>query len=512
MYLGIDLGTSGVKAILVDEDRALVGEASAPLTLSRPRPLWSEQNPDDWWRATQNAVRALSSGSRLDAVAGIGLSGQMHGAVLLDRSDAVLRPAILWNDGRAGAACAELERREPDSRRITGNLAMPGFTAPKLIWVAQHEPDLFSRTARVLLPKDWIRLRLTGEAVSEPSDAAGTLWLDVARRAWSPAMLAATGLDERHMPRLVEGSEVSGRLSAKAAEALGLKAGIPVAGGGGDNAAGAVGIGVVHPGSAFLSLGTSGVIFVADETLKTDPERAVHAFCHCLPDLWHRMAVILSAASALTFATRLCGAADEAALLAEVEAAGIAAPAQSRLVFLPYLSGERTPHNNPNAAGVIFGLDGTATRADLGRAVLEGVAFALADGLRALEAGGGPIESLSVIGGGARSKLWGRILASALGRPLKYHARRRGRPRARRGAARLARQRRRQPRRSLPAAAARLRRRAGSRSRREPRAAARALQATLRRLDVRLRGVAPLKEPCIRIFEHRAFRARCGGG
>ena len=512
MYLGIDLGTSGVKAILVDEDRALVGEASAPLTLSRPRPLWSEQNPDDWWRATQNAVRALSSGSRLDAVAGIGLSGQMHGAVLLDRSDAVLRPAILWNDGRAGAACAELERREPDSRRITGNLAMPGFTAPKLIWVAQHEPDLFSRTARVLLPKDWIRLRLTGEAVSEPSDAAGTLWLDVARRAWSPAMLAATGLDERHMPRLVEGSEVSGRLSAKAAEALGLKAGIPVAGGGGDNAAGAVGIGVVHPGSAFLSLGTSGVIFVADETLKTDPERAVHAFCHCLPDLWHRMAVILSAASALTFATRLCGAADEAALLAEVEAAGIAAPAQSRLVFLPYLSGERTPHNNPNAAGVIFGLDGTATRADLGRAVLEGVAFALARWPASARSGRRsnrepvrhrrrrPLEAV-----GPHPRLRFRTA-------LEVPRRRRGRPRARRGAARLARQRRRQPRRSLPAAAARLRRRAGSRSRREPRAAARTLQATLRRLDVRLRGVAPLKEPCIRIFEHRAFRARCGGG
>jgi xylulokinase len=422
MYLGIDLGTSGVKAVLIDENGAIVGEASAPLTLSRPRPLWSEQDPAAWWHATENAVGTLKSRHSLEAVAGIGLSGQMHGAVLLDDNDQVLRPAILWNDGRASAACAELEQREPASRRITGNLAMPGFTAPKLIWVARNEPEIFARTARVLLPKDWLRLRLTGEAVSEPSDAAGTLWLDVSTRNWSPAMLAATGLEERHMPRLVEGTEVSGQLSSKAANALGLRPEIPVAGGGGDNAAGAVGVGVVHSGMAFLSLGTSGVIFIVDETVRTDPDRAVHAFCHCLPGLWHRMAVILSAASALTFATRLVGAADEAELLAEIEAAGAEAHAGSRLVFLPYLTGERTPRNDPAATGVVFGLDGTTTPADLGRAVLEGVAFALAEGLDALEAKGEPIETLSVIGGGARSKIWGRILAAALERPLKYHS------------------------------------------------------------------------------------------
>ncbi|MGO4573541.1 xylulokinase [Microvirga sp. 2TAF3] len=421
MYLGIDLGTSGVKAVLIDEKGALVGEGTAPLTLARPRPLWSEQDPEAWWQATKIAVSALGARHSLDAVAGIGLSGQMHGAVLLGRSGQVLRPAILWNDGRAGAACIELERREPASRTITGNMAMPGFTAPKLIWVAQHEPDVFTRTARVLLPKDWIRFRLTGEAVSEPSDAAGTLWLDVKRRRWSPAMLAATDLEERHMPRLVEGTQVSGQLSRKAADTLGLRPGIPVAGGGGDNAAGAVGIGVVRPGMAFLSLGTSGVIFVADDVLKTDPDRAVHALCHCIPDMWHRMAVILSAASTLSFATRLVGATDEAELLAEIEAAGVQAQAHSRLVVLPYLSGERTPHNDPTATGVIFGLDGATNRVDLGRAVLEGVAFALADGLHTLEAGGGPIKALSVIGGGARSKLWGRILAAALERPLMYH-------------------------------------------------------------------------------------------
>jgi xylulokinase len=421
MYLGIDLGTSSVKVILIDEDGTLIDEASARLTLSRPQPLWSEQDPHAWWQATQSSVGQLKARRSLDAVAGIGLSGQMHGAVLLDDRDQVLRPAILWNDGRAGAECAELERREPRSRSITGNLAMPGFTAPKLLWVAKHEPEIFKQTARVLLPKDWLRLMLTGEAVSDMSDAAGTLWLDVGLRQWSPDMLAVTGLDERHMPRLVEGTEVSGKLSSQAAALLGLTSGIPVAGGGGDNAAGAVGIGVVHPGMAFVSLGTSGVIFVADDHLKIDPERAVHAFCHCIPGMWHRMAVILSAAATLSFAARLSGAGSEAALVAEMEAAGLATKPQSRLVFLPYLSGERTPHNDPTASGVIFGLDGSTTRADLGHAALEGVAFALTDGLDVLEASGGAIERLSVIGGGARSKLWGRILAAALQRPLTYH-------------------------------------------------------------------------------------------
>jgi len=420
MFMGIDLGTSSVKVLLVDDAGAPVDEAAVPLTLSRPRPLWSEQDPQDWWDATCQAVGILKGRRSLDAVAGIGLSGQMHGAVLLDSDDQVLRPAILWNDGRAGEECRELELREPASREITGNLAMPGFTAPKLLWVAKNEPDLFKRIARVLLPKDWLRLKLTGEAVSDPSDAAGTLWLDVEKRQWSPEMLAATALDERQMPRLVEGTEVSGRLTAEAAAALRLRSGIPVAGGGGDNAAGAVGIGVVRPDRAFVSLGTSGVIFVADSVLKKDPEWAVHAFCHCIPGMWHRMAVILSAAATLSFTARLAGT-DEASLLAETEAAGIFPRAHSRLVFLPYLSGERTPHNDPTATGVIFGLDGATTRADLGRAALEGVAFALADGLEALEAKGGGIGTLSVIGGGARSRLWGRILSSALQRPLTYH-------------------------------------------------------------------------------------------
>ncbi|HYH38979.1 MAG TPA: xylulokinase [Azospirillum sp.] len=421
MYLGIDLGTSGVKAVLVDEDQRLVGQATAPLEVSRPHPLWSEQDPEDWWSATQSAVAGLRAAhpDAMRAVRGVGLSGQMHGATLLDRSDRVLRPAILWNDGRSGAECAELERRVPDLRAITGNRAMPGFTAPKLLWVAAHEPDTVAATAKVLLPKDWLRLRMTGDHASDLSDSAGTLWLDVGRRAWSPAVLAATGLTEAHMPHLFEGSQPTGALRAAVAAEWGVPPGVPVAAGAGDNAAGAVGVGVVAPGSAFLSLGTSGVIFVSGERFAPNPERGVHAFCHALPGRWHQMSVMLSAASCLTFAARLTGAADEAALLrdAEEHAGDIGA-----LVFLPYLSGERTPHNDPHAKGVVFGLTHDTGRGALARAVLEGVAFAFADGLEVLEEAGGRVDRLLVIGGGARSALWGRILASALGRPLDYPA------------------------------------------------------------------------------------------
>ena len=346
----------------------------------------------------------------------------MHGAVLLDEADRVLRPAILWNDGRSGAECRVLEAAEPRSRAITGNLAMPGFTAPKLLWVRDHEPDIFAATRRVLLPKDWLRLKLTGEAVAEMSDASGTLWLDVGKRRWSPEMLAATGLTEASMPRLIEGTEISGRLRSEAACAWGLTPGIIVAGGAGDNAAGAAGIGCIAPGQAFVSLGTSGVVFVADAGfLPGSAARGVHAFCHCLPATWHRMSVILSAAASLSWITRATSAADEAALLSEVAEAELknnGVGARSRLVFLPYLSGERTPHNDPAASGVFFGLTGSTTRADLGRTVLEGVAFALADGVDALAADGPPIGRLTAIGGGARSALWLAILAAAFNRSL----------------------------------------------------------------------------------------------
>ena len=417
MHLGIDLGTSGVKAVVIDDAGVVVAQAAAPLEVSRPHALWSEQDPADWWAACGAAIDALRAQVRLDAVRGIGLSGQMHGAVLLDRAGRVLRPAILWNDGRSAGECAALD---PLARRIAGNIAMPGFTALKLLWVRRHEPEVFAATERVLLPKDWLRLRMTGEALSDMSDASGTLWLDVGARRWSGALLDATGLSERQMPGLVEGTAPAGRLVPAVAEAWGLPPGCLVAGGGGDNAAGAIGIGCVAPGRGFVSLGTSGVVFVTDAAFAPAPDHGVHAFCHCLPDTWHRMAVILSAAGCLTWLARLTGAADEAVLLAEATGADLRA---DRLpVFLPYLSGERTPHVDANAAGVFFGLTAGTGRAELTRAVLEGVAFALADGLAALEEGGTGRGALSVIGGGARSRLWGEILAAALGRPLVWHA------------------------------------------------------------------------------------------
>jgi xylulokinase len=421
MYLGIDIGTSGVKAVLVDDDQAIVGQANAALDVSRPQPLWSEQDPQDWWRAVLAVMSDLKSdhAKTLAAVRGIGLSGQMHGASVLDKDAKPLRPAILWNDGRSQAECAELEKKVPGSRTITGNLAMPGFTAPKLLWLKNNEPDVFSRIDKVLLPKDYVRLRLTGAYVSEMSDAAGTLWLDVARRDWSDDMLNACELSRDHMPRLVEGSEPSGSLRPELVRDWGMNGDVIVAGGAGDNAAGAVGVGTVVPGRAFLSLGTSGVYFVANEKFSPNPEQAVHAFCHCLPGTWHQMSVILSAASCLTWVTAISGAVDEASLLAEVEAGGLE---KDSPVFLPYLSGERTPHNNPRALGVFFGMTHETDRAAMGRAVLEGVAFAFADGQDALLAAGADIESVSVIGGGARSPLWGRILASVLERPLVYHS------------------------------------------------------------------------------------------
>jgi xylulokinase len=435
-FLGIDLGTSSVKAILVDADQNLIDQASAPLDVSRPHPLWSEQDPEEWWTAANRAVLALrrSRPKEFSDVKAIGLSGQMHGATLLGKGDQVLRPAILWNDGRSGAECAELERRVPKSRAITGNIAMPGFTAPKLLWVAKHEPGLFAQVEKVLLPKDYLRLRMSGDYASDMSDSAGTLWLDVAKRAWSDEMIAATGLKRGAMPELCEGTRATGRISKATASAWGLPGDVVVAAGGGDNAAGAAGAGVVRPGDAFLSLGTSGVYFAAAGSYSANPEGAVHTFCHCLPDAWHQMSVILSAAASLTWVAKLTGAADEASLLAEIEAAGdgLATP-----IFLPYLSGERTPHNDPHAQGVFFGLTHETNRAALGRAVLEGVAFAFADGQRALDDAKAELKDVTVIGGGARSRLWGRILASTLKRPLNY--RKGGEAGPAYGAARLAR-------------------------------------------------------------------------
>lgn len=435
MYLGIDLGTSAVKALLLDDDDEVLAQASASLEVSRPQPLWSEQDPDAWWAAVRSAVDQLRTvvPRGLADLRSIGLSGQMHGATLLDAADRPLRPAILWNDGRSTAECGELESLVPESRRITGNLAMPGFTAPKLLWVRRNEPHIFERVRRVLLPKDYVRLCLSGDHASDLSDASGTLWVDVEARQWSPAMLEACGLSEDAMPTLFEGPEPTGRLRAGLAQEWGCPE-VPIVAGGGDQAAGAVGAGVVEPGRALLSLGTSGVVFVASDAYRPNPGRAVHAFCHALPDSWHQMSVLLSAASCLAWVARVTAAGSEEALLQEVEHADTAS---GRVLFLPYLSGERTPHNDPHATGVFIGLDHETNRATLGRAVLEGVAFAFADAQAALLDAGSRIDSMSVIGGGARSAFWGRILASAMERPLVY--RRGGEIGPALGAARLAR-------------------------------------------------------------------------
>ncbi|HEV7324605.1 MAG TPA: xylulokinase [Bosea sp. (in: a-proteobacteria)] len=421
-YIGIDLGTSSVKAVLVDDRQRVLASATDDLSLQRPQPLWSEQNPAEWISATLSALRRLRDADlpAFRACRGIGLSGQMHGAVLLDESDRPLRPCILWNDGRSAAECAELEAAEPALRAITGNIAMPGFTAPKLAWVRRHEPDIFRRTRKVLLPKAYLRLVLTGETTEEMSDASGTLWLDVGARDWSDRMLAATGLDRSHMPVLVEGSQPAGRMRAEFSRELGFDAPPLFAGGAGDNAAGAIGLGAIEAGDCFLSLGTSGVLWRTTERFEPRTESAVHAFCHALPDRWHQMSVHLSAASSLRWWAGIAGC-DEAALLAPL---GGRASRPSSALFTPYLSGERTPHNDPRMLGSFARLGHETDRDAMTQAVLEGVAFAFRDGKLALEGGGAAIEQALVIGGGSRSDLWLSILANVLAIPLTRHANR----------------------------------------------------------------------------------------
>lgn len=416
MYLGIDLGTSGVKAILLSEEGKVIASHGEPLQVNRPHPLWSEQDPTSWWCATDAAVLALGQKHSLSNVRAVGLTGQMHGATLLDKQQNILRPAILWNDGRSAQECRELEASVPNSRQITGNLMMPGFTAPKLKWVAKHEPDVFAQIDKVLLPKDYLRWKMSGVFASDMSDAAGTMWLDVGQRDWSDELLAATGLNRSHMPALFEGSQITGELLASIAQRWHMPV-VPVVAGGGDNAAGAVGVGLYRSGQAMLSLGTSGVYFAVSDGFLSNPESAVHSFCHALPNTWHLMSVMLSAASCLDWVAKLTGLSSVSELLKEVENS---APAEAPLWFLPYLSGERTPHNNPEAKGAFWGLTHEHQRADLCRAVLEGVGFALADGMDVLHATGLKPQRITLIGGGARSAYWRQMLADISGQTLEY--------------------------------------------------------------------------------------------
>ena len=415
MYLGLDLGTSGVKAMLMDADQNIVGAAHGALDVSRPHSGWSEQDPAHWVRATREAVAGLKAThpAELAAVKGIGLSGQMHGATLLDGADKVLRPCILWNDTRSYKEAAELDA-DPRFRALTGNIVFPGFTAPKLVWVKNNEPELFAKVAKVLLPKDYLRLWLAGEHMSEMSDSAGTSWLDTGRRAWSPELLAATGLDESQMPALVEGTDRAGTLRTELATEWGMGAGVVIAGGAGDNAASACGMGTVSEGSAFVSLGTSGVLFAANAHYLPNPASAVHAFCHALPDTWHQMGVILSATDALNWYSVVTGK-SAAELTGEL---GDDLRAPGSVTFLPYLSGERTPHNDARIRGVFTGLGHESERVVLTQAVLEGVTFAFRDSLEALKSAGTSIARVTAIGGGSRSRYWLKSIATALGVPV----------------------------------------------------------------------------------------------
>ncbi len=414
MYLGIDLGTSSVKTVLMDDQQKIVASASAALTVNRPQDGWSEQDPADWIKGVEDTFTELkaSNATALAAVSGIGLSGHMHGATLIDQSDQVLRPCILWNDTRSAEQAATLDTDR--SRSLCGNILFPGFTAPKLSWVAQHEPELFSKVAKVLLPKDYLRLWLTGEYVSEMSDAAGTGWLDVAKRDWSEELLAACKMERSHMPGLVEGCDVSGTLRNELASRFGFTENVVVAGGAGDNAASAVGMGVVEPGSAFVSLGTSGVLFASNESYRPTAESAVHTFCHAIPNTWHQMGVMLAATDSLNWLASVTEQ-SPAALTAALENEKFT---PTDVLFLPYLGGERTPHNDANARGVFIGMSHSTDKETLTRAVLQGVCFAFRDSLNALASSGTTLESAYVIGGGSRSDYWIQMMASALKLPL----------------------------------------------------------------------------------------------
>jgi xylulokinase len=413
MYLGIDIGTSSLKAVLIDGAQRIVGSRTVSLDVSRPHAGWSEQDPESWWQACQAVLDGLAADrqTELAAVRGVGLSGQMHGATLLDEADAVLRPCILWNDGRSAAEAAEISAV---SERVTGNIAMPGFTAPKLMWVQNHEPEIFAKVRTVLLPKDYVRLKLTGDKASDMSDSAGTLWLETAKRAWSDEMLALTGMDRSQMPDLHEGSAATGTLRSELASRWGMSGSVVVAGGGGDNAASACGVGAVAAGTGFISIGTSGVIFVTADRYRGNPAGAVHAFCHAVPGTWHQMGVALSSAGSLDWLANVLNA--SAGDL--VDALGERPTGPSSIRFLPYLSGERTPHNDVAIRGAFVGLDQADGRREVTQAVIEGVAFAFKDCLDVLTMPLADPRRLIAVGGGSRSRYWLSVIATVLGLPI----------------------------------------------------------------------------------------------
>ncbi|MDH7569914.1 MAG: xylulokinase, partial [Armatimonadota bacterium] len=421
--LGIDIGTSGTKALVIDVDGRALGSATVDYPLSTPQPGWAEQDPADWWRATAAAVRAacVRAGISPAEVAAVGLSGQMHGSVFLDENHQVLRPAILWCDQRTAAQCERITATVGRDRvvAITCNPVLTGFTAPKVVWLREHEPSLYARVRKVLLPKDYVRFRLTGEFATEVSDASGTSLFDVPNRRWSGEILSALEIPEEWLPQCYESVEVSGRVNATAAAETGLREGTPVVGGGGDQAAGAVGNGIVSPGAVSIALGTSGVVFAYAETPEMDPQLRTHTFCHAVPGKWHVMGVMLSCGGSLRWyrdalnqperdvASRM-GVDPYDLITAEAAQAPLGSEG---LLFLPYLIGERTPYPDPDARGVFFGLSLRHDKRHLARAVLEGVSFGLRDSFEILRSMGLPITEVRVSGGGARSAVWRQILA-----------------------------------------------------------------------------------------------------
>jgi xylulokinase len=417
-FIGIDSSTTATKALLMDDTGKVVSVASSTYDYETPQPLWSEQHPDLWWVATVASIKQVIAQSGVDSaeIKAIGLTGQMHGLVLLDENDKVLRPALLWNDQRTGAECDEIRAIVGKERliQITGNDALTGFTAPKIVWVKNNEPEIYAQIRHILLPKDFVRLKLTGEYAMDKAGGAGTQLFDISLRDWSPTIVEALGIDPAWLPPTFEGTEVTGVISAEAAALTGLQPGTPVVGGGGDQAAAAVGTGAVSAGIVSLSLGTSGVVFATTDTPSVEPAGRLHAFCHAVPGKWHFMGVMLSAAGSLRwFRDTLAPGVEFADLVAEVEAI----PAGSEgLLFLPYLTGERTPHPDPLARGAFVGLTVRHTRAHMTRAVLEGVAFGLRDSFELMKASGlEGVGQVRITGGGARSPLWRQILADVLG-------------------------------------------------------------------------------------------------
>ena len=420
MYIGIDLGTSGVKTILIDYNQDILATAHSALTVQSPQDGFNEQDPNSWIKATEICLAELKKqkSKEFSNSTSIGISGHMHGATIIDNQGKVIRPCILWNDTRAFKECEEFENQDFDVRNISGNIAMPGFTAPKINWLIKNESENFKKIFKVLLPKDYLRYYLTGEFFSDMSDASGTLWMDIMNRQWSEQLLAISKLNINHMPKLVEGNQEAGMLSSKLKEKFNFNKNVIVVGGAGDNAASAAGLGVVEENQSFISLGTSGVFFTPTSNFLMNTKDAVHSFCHCLPNKWHLMSVMLSASNCLDWICALTGNNIADALKNIENYSSNLENIFNAPYFLPYLSGERTPHNDPHARGSFHYLKTTTDKSAMQYAVLEGISFGIFDGFNSIQSVNQKFDDIFVVGGGSRSSYWLNLLSSILNRKL----------------------------------------------------------------------------------------------